>query len=213
MTDHIYHEETYTHKCGKTYNVRWYHDYDYGSPLENGDGYGVTERMDWNPTNEEQLEQHLCDYELELEEETRLRLMRRLSGPSNRYDSGLYYDVLSSLHKAREEGWGMGVKWKAANPDATREQELMAAVDADFKHLKGWYDDDWHWLTCSVAPIDEDGEIIEHDREYCGGYESTMVDDPEQRACVVEAIEDLIWQIDRSQKSQLHKNQLELCFA
>jgi hypothetical protein len=213
MTDDIYHQETYTHKCGKTYDVRWYYDYDYGSPLENGDGYGVTERLDWNPTNEEQLEQHLCDYELELEEETRLRLMRRLSGPSNRYDSGLYYDVLSSLHKAREEGWGMGVKWKAENPDATREQELMAAVDADFKHLKGWYDDDWHWLTCSVAPIDEDGEIIEHDREYCGGYESTMVDDPEQRACVVEAIEDLIWQIDRSQKSQLHKGQMELCFA
>jgi hypothetical protein len=213
MTDHIYHEETYTHKNGKTYNVRWYHDYDMGSPLENGDGYGVTERMDWNPTNEEQLEQHIVDYEPELEEETRLRLMRQLSGPSNWYDSGLYYDVLSSLHKAREEGWGMGVKWKAANPDATREQELMAAVDADFKHLKGWYDDDWHWLTCSVAPIDADGEIMEEDREYCGGYDSTSLNDPEHRACVVEAIEDRIWEIDRLQKSQLHKNQLELCFA
>jgi hypothetical protein len=201
MTDDIYHQETYTHKCGKTYNVRWYYDYDFGSPLDNGDGYGVTERLDWNPTNEEQLEQHLLDYEPEIEEETRLRLMRRLSGPSNRYDSGLYYDVLSSLHKAKTE-WGID------DP-----VEAMKAVEKDFAHLKGWYDDDWHWLTCSVAAIDEDGEIIEHDREYCGGYESTMVDDPEQRACVVEAIEDLIWQIDRSQKSQLHKNQLELCFA
>jgi hypothetical protein len=113
----------------------------------------------------------------------------------------LYYDVLSSLHKAKTE-WGID------DP-----VEAMKAVEKDFAHLKGWYDDDWHWLTCSVAPIDENGEIIEHDREYCGGYESTMVDDPEQRACVVEAIEDRIWQIDRSQKSQLHKNQLELCFA
>ena len=201
MTDDIYHQETYTHKCGKTYDVRWYYDYDYGSPLENGDGYGVTERLDWNPTNEEQLEQHLCDYEPEIEEETRLRLMRKLDSAASRWDKGLYYDVLSSLHKAKTE-WGIDDPVKA-----------MEAVEKDFAHLKGWYDDDWHFLTLGVAPIDEDGEIIEHDREYCGGYESTMVDDPEQRACVVEAIEDRIWQIDRSQKSQLHKNQLELCFA
>jgi hypothetical protein len=29
----------------------------------------------------------------------------------------------------------------------------------------------------------------------------------------VEAIEDRIWEIDRAQKSRLHKNQMELCFA
>jgi hypothetical protein len=200
MTDHIYHEETYTHKCGKTYNVRWYHDYDYGSPLENGDGYGVTERLDWNPTNEEQLEQHLCDYEPELEEETRLRLMRVLQRGHSRYDSGLYYDVLSSLHKAQTE-WGVAP------------ERCMEVVEKDYAHLKGWYDDDWHWLTCSVAPIDEDGEIMEDDREYCGGYESTMINDPEYRCDVVSAIEDRIWEIDRAQKSRLHKNQMELCFA
>jgi hypothetical protein len=200
MTDHIYHEETYTHKCGKTYNVRWYYDYDYGSPLENGDGYGVTERMDWNPTDEEQLEQHLCDYEPELEEETRLRLMRVLSRESSWRESGLYYDVLSSLHVAKTE-WGVAP------------ERCMEVVEKDFAYLKGWYDDDWHWLTCSVAPIDEDGEIMEEDREFCGGYESTMINDPEYRCDVVSAIEDRIWEIDRLQKSRLFRNQLELCFA
>ena len=131
MTDHIYHQETYTHKCGKKYNVRWYYDYDYGSPLENGDGYGVTERLDWNPTNEEQLEQHIADYEPELEEETRLRLMRVLSRASSWRESGLYYDVLSSLHKAKTE-WGVAP------------ERCMEVVEKDFKYLKGWYDDDWH---------------------------------------------------------------------
>jgi hypothetical protein len=214
MTDHIYHEETYTHKCGKTYNVRWYHDYDMGPPQEEGDGYGVTERMSWNPTNEEQLEQHIADYEPELEEETRLRLMRMLQRPVRYRDEGLYYDILSSLHKAREEGWGMGAKWKAENPDATREQELMAAVDADFKHLKGWYDDDWHWLTCSVAPIDEDGEPMEDHREYCGGYESTILNDDEDNVAYrTEAIEDKIGEIEWAQKKALHKGQMELAFA
>jgi hypothetical protein len=197
MSDHIYHEETYTHKCGKTYNVRWYYDYDYGSPLENGDGYGVTERLDWNPTNEEQLEQHIIDNEPELEEETRLRLMRVLSRASSWRESGLYYDVLSSLHMAKTE-WGVAP------------ERCMEVVEKDYAYLKGWYDDDWHWLTCSVAPIDEDGEIMEEDREYCGGYESTMINDPECRSDVVEVIEDRIWEIDRAQKSRLHKNQMEL---
>ena len=203
MSNDIYHQETYTHKCGKTYNVRWYYDYDFGSPLEAHDGHGVTERMDWNPTNEEQLEQHLCDYEPELEEETRLRLMRVLNREYTRFDSGLFYDVLSSLHMAKTE-WGIDDPVKA-----------MEAVEKDFAYLKGWYDDDWHWLTVGVAPIDEDGEIVEFDREYCGGYETLMLEDPDQRACVVEAIEDRIWEIDRMQKSRLHKNQLELplCFA
>ena len=200
MSDHIYHEETYTHKCGKTYNVRWYYDYDYGSPLENGDGYGVTERLDWNPTNEEQLEQHIIDNEPELEEETRLRLMRVLSRASSWRESGLYYDVLSSLHMAKTE-WGVAP------------ERCMEVVEKDYAYLKGWYDDDWHWLTCSVAPIDEDGEIMEEDREYCGGYESTMIHDPECKSDVVEVIEDRIWEIDRAQKSRLHKNQMELCFA
>ena len=197
MTDHSYHEETYTHKCGKTYNVRWYHDYDYGSPLENGDGYGVTERLDWNPTNEEQLEQHIVDYEPELEEETRLRLMRVLQRPDRWGDAGLYYDVLSSLHKAQTE-WGVAP------------ERCMEVVEKDFAYLKGWYDDDWHWLTLGVAPIDEDGEIIEHDREYCGGYETLMLEDPECKRDVVSAIEDRIHEIEHRMKKQRHPGQMEL---
>jgi hypothetical protein len=194
----IYHEETYTHKNGKSYHVCWYYDYDMGSPLENGDGYGVTERMDWNPTDEEQLEQHIVDFEPELEEETRLRLMRQLSRPSNRYDSGLYYDVLSSLHKAKTE-WGVAP------------ERCMETVEKDYAYLKGWYDDDWHWLTVGVAPLDEDGEPMEDDREYCGGYESTILnDDEDNRAYKREAIEDKIGEIEWAIKKALHKNQLEL---
>lgn len=200
MSNDIYHQEIYTHKSGKKYHVAWYYDHDFGSPLENGDGYGVTERMDWNPTNEEQLEQHLLDYEPELEEETRLRLMRQLCRPSNRYDSGLYYDVLSSLHKAKTE-WGIDDPVKA-----------MEAVEKDFDYLKGWYDDDWFWLTVGVAPLDEDGEPVEDDREYCGGYESMILDDfdEDQKRYKAEVIEDQIHSVEWAIKKRLHKGQLEL---
>ena len=200
MRNDIYHQETYTHKNGKSYHVCWYYDHDYGSPLENGDGYGVTERMDWNPTDEEQLEQHLLDYEPELEEETRMRLMRQLCRPSNRYDSGLYYDVLSSLHKAKTE-WGIEDPVKA-----------MEVVEKDFAYLKGWYDDDWFWLTVGVAPLDEDGDPVEDDREYCGGYESMILDDfdEDQKRYKIEVIEDRIHSVEWAIKKQLHKGQMEL---
>ena len=156
MSRDVYHKETYTHKNGKSYHVCWYYDYDMGAPQTEGDGYGVTERMDWNPTDEEQLEQHIVDNEPELEEETRLRMMRLLAYPSNRYDSGLYYDVLSSLHLARTE-WGVAP------------ERCMEVVEKDFAFLKGWYDDDWCWVTIGVAPLDEDGKPMDDHREFCGG--------------------------------------------
>jgi hypothetical protein len=208
MSNDSYHTEIYTHKSGKKYHVELYYDHDMGPPQDEGDGYGVTERLDWNPTDEEQLEQHLCDYEPEIEEETRLRLMRQLSS-ENWGSSALYYDVLSSLHKAREEGWGAGAEWKAANPNATKEEELMYVVNKDFDHLKGWYDDDWHWVTVSVAPLNEDDEPDEDHREYCGGYESTIVDH-DQRKWFDEVIEDLAHSVEHSLKQELHKGQLEL---
>ena len=209
MTDNIYHQETYTHKNGKKYDVRWYYDHDYGSPLENGDGYGVTERMDWNPTNEEQLEQHIIDNEdeegagIELEEHTRLTMMRQLQRPDRWGDAGLYYDVLSSLHKAKAE-WGIDDPVKA-----------MEVVDEDYAYLEGWYDDDWFWLTVGVAPLDEDGDPVEDDREYCGGYESMILDDfdEDQKRFKAEVIEDLIHSVEGMLKKELHKGQLELCLA
>ncbi len=205
MSNDIYHQEIYTHKSGKKYHVCWYYDHDYGSPQENGDGYGVTERMDWNPTDEEQLEQHIADNEdeegegIELEEHTRLTMMRQLQRPSSWNDSGLYYDVLSSLHKAKTE-WGIDDPAKA-----------MDAVEKDFAYLKGWYDDDWFWLTIGVAPLDEDGEPIEDDREYCGGYESTILDSDEDNCRYKEeVIYDQIGQIEWAIKKRLHKDQMEL---
>lgn len=198
MRNDIYHQEKFTHKNGKTYHVCWYYDHDFGSPLENGDGYGVTERMEWNPTDEEQLEQHLMDYEPELEDETRLRLMRQLQRPAHYRDKGLYYDVLSSLHKAQTE-WGVAP------------ERCMEVVEKDFAYLKGWYDDDWFWLTVGVAPLDEDGKPMEDHREFCGGYESTILNSDEDNCRYkTEVINDQISQVEWTIRKRLHKGQLEL---
>ena len=197
MTDTI-HTEIYTHKNGKKYSVCWYYDHDSGSPLED-DGYGVTERLDFDPTNERQLAAYIEDFGPELEEETRLRLMRVLQGPNRHYGSGLFYDVLSSLHLARAE-WG-----------CTDQAKAMEFVEKDYAFLKGWYDESWHWITASVAPLDEDDEPIESNREYCCRYESTILnDDEDNRSYRKEVIEDLIASVEHVLHHQLHKDQLEL---
>ncbi len=199
MSKDFEHEETFTHKSGKTYNVRWYVDYDIGSPIEWEDCHGVTERMDWNPTNEEQLEQHIIDEEPELEEETRLRMMRMLARPSNWRDSGLYYDFMKSCELARTE-WGVA-------PD-----KVVEVVERDFAYLKGWYDEDWCWVSIGVAPIDEDGEIMEDYRGYIGGIESTIMHsrDADDVAYREELINDRIAELFYMMRGEQHEKQLEL---
>ena len=196
MSNDLHSESTYTHACGKRYDVRWYYDYDFGSPLDNSDMHGVTERLDWNPTNAEQLEQHILDYEPEVEEVARLTLMRQLTPPSRAWDTGLYYDVLSSLNIAKTE-WG-----------CKTHEECVEAVERDFAYLKGWYDDEWHWLTIGVAPLDEDGQVIEDERCYCSGFESTILDEDEKY--IVEIIEDKIHEVEWARRRAAHPNQLEL---
>jgi hypothetical protein len=88
----------------------------------------------------------------------------------------------------------------------------MEVVEKDFAYLKGWYDDDWHWVTVGVAPLDEDGEPMEDHRHYCGGYESTITDH-DQRSWFDEVINDQISQVEWELKKELHKGQMELSFA
>lgn len=203
MAKDVHHESTYVHVSGKKYNVRWFYDYDTGSPLDYSDCHGETERLDWNPTDAEQLEQHILDYEPEVEEVARLTLMRLLAYPTNRYDSGLYYDVMRSMHKAKTE-WG-----------CKTHDECVAAVEQDYKYLRGYYNEDWFYLTLSVAPIviDEDGyETIDDDaREYCGGFESTILDDDEDNVkWRNEAINDQIHEVEWALRRLNHPNQMEL---
>ena len=200
MRDDSITSEVYLHKNGKLYDVRFYYDYDFGAPSDESDCHGVTVRMDWNPTDDEQLEQHIVDEEPELEEETRLRMMRMLQKPERWGREGLYYDVMASLETARKE-------WGHTDPDAA-----MAAVERDFAYLKGWYDDDWHWCTIGVAPFDENNDVDNDAREYCGGYESTIIfpSNDEERGWREECINDRIAEVEYQLKKELHKGQLEL---
>lgn len=199
MSRYVEHTETFTHKSGKKYRVEWIADYDFGSPLEWNDSHGVTERMDWNPTNDEQLEQHIADNEPELEEETRLRMMRVLSRPMSCYDSGLYYDFMASCETARTV-WGV------------QPEKVVEVVEKDYAYLKGWYDDDWHWVILEVTALDEDDEPDETLSTSVGGYESTIMwpRNDDDRQYHDDAINDQIAEIEHTRRAALHAGQLEL---
>lgn len=76
---------------------------------------------------------------------------------SDRWESALY-DVPASLAKAREEKWG-----------PTPEE----AVEEDYRHLKAWCDDEWHWMGVIVTLT-----IGKHTyRQSVWGIESDVEDD------------------------------------
>ena len=213
MSD-IFHTETYTHASGKNYHVEWSYDHGHGAPHEDYEGHGEVIELDFDPTDEEEVESHLeynfdVDDDELLTEQARLKMMRVLRFRHGRHDKLVCYDVMATMTRAREEGWGMGEKWKAAHPDATETDIIMAAIDQDFKYLEGWYDDEWHWCTIGVAPLDEDGEPIEEHRAYCGGYESTILDH-DQTAYHTEIVEDQIHEVEWALRKELHKDQMEL---
>jgi hypothetical protein len=215
MSD-VFHTETYTHASGKQYHVEWSYDHDHGAPHEDYEGHGEVIELDFDPTDEEEVSNYF-DYYFEadddgvdlLTEQARLSMMRVLRFRHGRHDKLVCYDVMATMTRAREEGWGMSKEWKAKHPDATETDIIMAAINEDFKYLEGWYDDRWHWCTVGVAPLDEDGEPIEEHRAYCGGYESTILDH-DQTAHRTEIIEDQIHEVEWALRRELHKDQMEL---
>jgi len=197
MSD-ITHQEIFVHKSGRQYRVRWIQDHDATSPLEWSDCHGVVVEMGWNPLSEYQMEQHLLDEEPDLEEETRLRMLRPLY-KNSRGVRDLYYDVMASLEVARTE-------WGHVTPE-----DCMKAVDADYKYLKGWYDDEWHWVFLELTAI-IDGELDFDIQSNVGGYESGLALDEDMAedklAVLDEAVKELEW--DRRRLS--HPAQMELAF-
>lgn len=149
----VYNTETRTAPCGTRYRVDWEYDDDHSAPETEADGHGVVVEMNFDPEDYEY--QFMEDDDLDLGEIARHKMMRRLSAYERGRGAVKYYDVLASLQKAKEEGWGID------NPTGLSPDEVaQAAVDADFKYLYGWYNDHWHWcgITVTLLDTDEDGE-------------------------------------------------------
>lgn len=186
MSDEI-HSMDYTEpKSGLKYRAKFYADYDMQSPHEEHDGHGVVEHLNRS------VEDILGDEDINLSDDLRMRLplFRELYYERGSYT---YYDVIGSINRAVSE-WGC------------KPEDAQAAVDQDFEYLRGWYQNEWHWMYITLTKLDEDGKATE-DCTSCGGYESMLLDGEQELSSVLCG---MAWEIESNIRAELHKNQLEL---
>lgn len=139
---------------GRKFVAELHHDGDMGAPWDEHDGHGVV--SDWTRRDKMPGEMLL---------HSDGRFLRR------------YYDFAGAMRLAKRDGWGIGPEALAAltaklgrapKPGEVR----VAAVMADFEHLRRWCNDLWHW--CSVVVRLADGDST--DTESVGGIESDVGD-------------------------------------
>lgn len=104
---------------GFTLRATMYHDPDMGPPWEEHDGHGPV--SDWTGRPKRPGERVLA----------------------RDRDNYRYYDFQAAMAQSRAEGWG------GPYPYRTLGIACVAAVEADFRSLKAWCNDEWHW--CGVA--------------------------------------------------------------
>ena len=186
---------------GRKYRIEWQYDDTSGRPEGESDGHGMCADINFDPTTFGE-DHDPEDGELDLEEVVRHQMMRVLSRADRRGGYWRVYDVWETMKVAKANGW-RDLKWEAEHPNATEEERLMAAVDADFNYLQGWYDDDWHWCGITVILLDEEGDPTGDEASLWG----LCSDDAERHE---EVIADLVSEIQRQVKREAEKGQIPL---
>lgn len=76
------------------------------------------------------------------------------------WQDGYYrtYNFAGAMVQAKRDGWGLGPEALAKltaklGKAPTAGQIRYAAVMADFDRLRGWCNDQWHWMGISVSPM------------------------------------------------------------
>lgn len=128
---------------GLQFYVNYEHDADAEPPWSRAEGHGVV--SDW---------------------------VTRPKGPGERTlvidgSSARFYDAFSSVLIARRDAWGV------SNPEGKTEGEIAAeAVELDFAYLRGWCQDEWHYVGVIVTLVDTEGNPTRM-RKSLWGMEST----------------------------------------
>jgi hypothetical protein len=145
------------------------HDSDMREPWKEHDGHGIV--SDWTTRAKRPGEVVLCSD----------RSYYR------------YYDMEETAALAKRDGWGCR---KEMPKGATRAQIAAQAALEDYKHLKAWCNDQWHWAYVTVT-ASLDGVELGHASLY--GIESTDTE------YMVEVANDLIDEALAEAKAQVLK--------
>ncbi len=130
--------QQFTHK-GHTFVVNFEHDSDTGAPWDETDCHGPVSA--WANRDKKPGEWVLS---------------------SDRF-SKRFYDYAEAMRIAKRDGWGLGDDDKATlakrigkTPETLTPGEIRAeAVRKDFEYLKGWANDDWHYVGVCVRHVSD----------------------------------------------------------
>ena len=139
--------------AGHSITIEWTYDPFACAPWEDDGGTGIV--SDWTTRSKSPGERILH----------KDRLFRR------------YYDVEGTMARATEHGWGLGEEAADAlarrlGRTPTRGEIIAESVEANFKHLKAWCDNQWFWCSYTTTipgfPCFEDscGGISSEDTNY-----------------------------------------------
>jgi len=132
---------------GRNYTVEVNYDDGMGAPWLEEDGHGIV--SDWTTRDKQPGEWVL---------------------PEDRR-SKRFYDFAATMKLAKKEGWGLSDEALAKleqklGRKPTKGEITADSVWRDFEYLRGWCNDDWHWVYVMVTDV-ETGES-----DSLGGIES-----------------------------------------
>jgi hypothetical protein len=144
--DQPFNTETIEH-CGITVRIEYFYDHDMGRPWENSDGHGV-------------IRSAYSYYGKPAKKPGEVLIS---------CDRGDYwiYDWAESTRIAKRDAWGVS----DAPAGLTKNQITQLAVQKDFDFLRGWLNDDWHYVGVACTVLDADGEETGIN-DSCWGFES-----------------------------------------
>lgn len=142
---------------GHTITIDIHYDEYNGAPWEEHDGHGSV--SEWRRHDAGMERSDKAPGELVLVQDGR---------------SARFYDFAGAMQIAKRDGWGIDEKRKAElarklGRPPTAGEIRHAAVMQDFEYLRGWANNEWHWLGYTSTITSPDGEIIDSDS--CWGYD------------------------------------------
>lgn len=140
LNDHL--DPVYEFEDGFKVYTRTEADEDMGPPWKEHDGHGPV--TDWVYRDKKPGEWTLIQ-----------------DGKSYRF-----YDAESALIIAKRDGWGLGIDdlnrlWAKLGRCPTRKELCADAVRLDFERLRGWCNDQWHWIGVITELRDAEGDLVD----------------------------------------------------
>lgn len=159
--------------AGYTLNLEWFSDECHGAPWEEEDGHGPV--SEWTSRDKRPGERVL----------------------NKDRSSARYYDFAEAMDTARRDGWGLAeddIAKLAARLGRTPTQgDITAeAVERDFKWLRDWCNDVWHYVGYSMTVTSPEGDDVPIAMDSLWG-----IDSPSMKDFAAEAFENAIDWIDR----------------